>query len=52
MTNDPYNRRPYIIAGAVALVVLIFIIRLIWLLIIDQSQKQKADNNALLRQIN
>ena len=51
MTNDPYNRRPYIIAGAVALVVLIFIIRLFWLQIIDQSQKQKADNNALLRQV-
>ena len=51
MTNDPYSRRPYIIAGAVALVVLIFIIRLFWLQIIDQSQKQKADNNALLRQV-
>ena len=51
MTNDPYSRRPYIIAGAVALVVLILIIRLFWLQIIDQSQKQKADNNALLRQV-
>lgn len=51
MTNDPYSRRPYIIAGAVALVVLIFIIRLFWLQIIDRSQKQKADNNALLRQV-
>ena len=51
MTNDPYSKRPYILMGAVVLVVMIFIIRLFWLQIIDQSQKQKADNNALLRQV-
>ena len=51
MTNDPYSKRPLIIMGAVVLVVLVFIIRLFWLQIIDQSQKQKADNNALLRQV-
>jgi len=51
MTNDPYGKRAYIISGAVVLVVLIFISRLFWLQIIDQSQKQKADNNALLRQV-
>lgn len=51
MTNDPYTRRPFIIAGSVVLVVLIFIIRLFWLQVIDQSQKAKADSNALLRQV-
>ena len=51
MTNDPYSRRPLMIGGSVVLVVLLFIIRLFWLQIIDQSQKQKADNNALLRQV-
>ena len=51
MTNDPYSRRAYIISGAVVLVVMVFIIRLFWLQIIDQSQKQKADSNALLRQV-
>lgn len=51
MTNDPYTKRPFIIAGSVVLVVLIFIIRLFWLQVIDQSQKAKADSNALLRQV-
>lgn len=51
MTNDPYSRRAYIIAASVVFVVLIFIVRLFWLQIIDQSQKQKADSNALLRQV-
>ena len=51
MTNDPYSRRPIIITGSVVLVVLIFISRLFWLQIIDQSQKAKADSNALLRQV-
>ena len=51
MTNDPYSRRAYIIAASVVFVVMIFIVRLFWLQIIDQSQKQKADSNALLRQI-
>jgi len=37
--------------GAVVLVVMTFIIRLFWLQIIDQSQKQKADSNALIRQV-
>jgi len=51
MTNDPYTKRPFIIAGSVVLVVLIFVIRLFWLQVIDQSQKAKADSNALLRQV-
>ncbi len=51
MTNDPYTQRPFIIAGSVVLVVLIFIIRLFGLQVIDQSQKAKADSNALLRQV-
>ena len=51
MTNDPYTRRAFILSGSVVLVVVIFIIRLFWLQIIDQSQKQKADSNALLRQV-
>lgn len=33
------------------LVVLVFISRLFWLQVIDQSQKAKADSNALLRQV-
>lgn len=51
MTNDPFYRRNYIIRGTVILIVLLFIVRLFWLQVIDQSQKEKADNNALLRQV-
>ena len=51
MTNDPFYRRSYIIRGTVILIVLLFIVRLFWLQVIDQSQKAKADNNALLRQV-
>lgn len=51
MTNDRYSNRAYVLMGVVVLVVLIFVVRLFWLQIIDQSQKQKADSNALLRQV-
>ncbi len=51
MTNDPHSRRSIIIMGSVVLVVLVFISRLFWLQVIDQSQKAKADSNALLRQV-
>ncbi|MDF9831498.1 penicillin-binding protein 2 [Parabacteroides sp. PF5-6] len=42
------NRR-YVIAGAVVVVVLIFIIRLFTLQVIDNGYKASADSNALLR---
>lgn len=48
--NDVHYRRYYVLRAAVITVVLIFIGRLFYLQIIDQSQKAKADNNALLRQ--
>lgn len=50
MINREYYNRPYIIGGIIILVVLIYIIRLFNLQIIDQSKRNEADNNALLKQ--
>lgn len=50
MTGDNNYTRQYALIASVVLVVLVFIVRLFWLQIIDQSQKAKADSNALLRQ--
>ena len=50
MTNDPYYRRYIVIAGVAVGIVFIFIIRLFGLQIIDQSRREKAENNALVRQ--
>ncbi len=50
MINDTYYNRRYVIAGIAILVVAIYIIRLFSLQIIDQSRREKADNNALVRQ--
>lgn len=51
MINDRFFRRSYIIAGIAILVVFIYLVRLFMLQIVDQSTKQKADSNALVRQI-
>jgi len=50
MINDQYYRRRFVISGIAVVVVLVYIIRLFYLQIIDQSTKDQADNNALVRQ--
>jgi len=50
MINDKYYRRRYVISGIAITVVLVYIIRLFYLQIIDQSTKDQADNNALVKQ--
>lgn len=50
MINDRYFRRSYVIGGIAILIVGIYLIRLFMLQVVDQSTKQKADSNALVRQ--
>ena len=50
MINDPNYRRRYVISGIAVVVVLVYIIRLFYLQVIDQSTKDQADNNALVKQ--
>lgn len=50
MINDTYYRRRYVISGIAIAVVFVYIIRLFYLQIIDQSTKDQADNNALVKQ--
>ena len=50
MINDKYYRRRFVISGIAIGVVLMYIIRLFYLQIIDQSTKDQADNNALVKQ--
>ena len=50
MINDQYYKRSYVISGIAIVIVLVFIIRLFYLQIIDQSTKDQADNNALVKQ--
>ena len=50
MINDPYYRRRYVISGIAVVVVVVYIIRLFFLQVIDQSTKDQADNNALVKQ--
>ena len=50
MINDKYYNRRYVISGIAVVVVLVYIIRLFYLQIIDQSTKDQADNNALVKQ--
>ena len=50
MINDRYYKRRYVIAGIAVVVVLVYIIRLFYLQVIDQSTKAQAKNNALVEQ--
>ena len=50
MINDQYYRRRYIISGIAIVVVLVYMVRLFYLQVIDQSTKGQADNNALVKQ--
>lgn len=50
MINDQNYKRRYVISGIAIVVVLVYIIRLFYLQIIDQSTKDQADNNALVKQ--
>lgn len=51
MINDPTYRRRYVISGIAVVVVLVYIVRLFYLQVIDQSTKDQADNNALVKHI-
>ena len=50
MINDQYYKRRFVISGIAIVVVLVYIIRLFYLQVIDQSTKDQADNNALVKQ--
>lgn len=50
MINDPTYKRRYVISGIAVVVVLVYIVRLFYLQVIDQSTKDQADNNALVKQ--
>lgn len=50
MINDPHYNRRYVISGIAVVIVLVYIIRLFYLQVIDQSTKNQADNNALVKQ--
>ena len=50
MINDQFYRRRYIISGIAIGVVLIYIIRLFYLQVIDQSTQDQAEGNALVKQ--
>lgn len=50
MINNQYYRRRFVISGITVGIVLIYIIRLVYIQIIDQSPTQIADNNALVKQ--
>ena len=49
MNNDLYYRRRYVISGITILIILVYIVRLFFLQIIDQSTQAKADKNAQLK---
>ena len=51
MLNDSFYRRKYVIGGIAVAVVLVYIVRLFFLQVIDQSTQEKAENNAQLRQV-
>ena len=50
MISDSYYRRKYVISGMAIVIVFVYIIRLFYLQVIDQSTKDQADNNALVKQ--
>ena len=50
MINDSLYKRKYLVGGIAVIVVLIYIVRLFFLQILDQSTQEKAANNAQLRQ--
>ena len=50
MINDKYYRRRFVISGIAIAVVLVYSLRLFYLQVIDQSTKDQADNNALVKQ--
>ena len=50
MINDQFYRRRFVISGIAIVIVLVYIIRLFYLQVIDQSTKDQADNNALVKQ--
>ncbi|MCR5050348.1 MAG: penicillin-binding protein 2 [Paludibacteraceae bacterium] len=50
MINDLYYKRRYTISGIAIGVVLVYIFRLFYLQVIDQSTKDQAETNALVKQ--
>ena len=49
--NYDLEKRKYVIGGAVIVIVLIFLIRLLSLQIMSEDYKKNADSNALLKKI-
>lgn len=49
MINDKYYKRRYVISSIAITVVIIYILRLLFLQVIDQSTRQQADSNALVK---
>lgn len=50
MINDSHYRRSYVISAIVIVVVLVYIVRLLFVQVLDDSAKEKADGISLLRQ--
>ena len=50
MINETYYKRRYVITSIIVVVVIIFLIKLFMLQVVDRSTKDRADNNALLKQ--
>ncbi len=50
MVNDKYYKRRFVISGLVIGVALVYIVRLFFMQIVDQSTRAQSDKNALIRQ--
>jgi penicillin-binding protein 2 len=51
MINDELQNRKYVIGGLIALIILIFIARLLFLQVFTESYKESAEGNAFLKRI-
>jgi penicillin-binding protein 2 len=49
MINDELQNRKYVIGGLIALIVFIFIARLLFLQVFTESYKESAEGNAFLK---
>lgn len=51
MINDELQNRKYVIGGLIALIVLVFIARLLFLQVFTESYKESAEGNAFLKRV-
>ena len=51
MINDELQNRKFVIGGLIALIILIFVARLLFLQVFTQSYKESAEGNAFLKRI-